>query len=305
MDRLSHAVLLTGSILASSVAYGLWPHSASAQAGLSYARTDSLAAAADRGDAEAQYEYGQLYEVGEDGMPVDYEIALEWYERAAEQDHIPAMLSLSTMLLGTEPAEAMRLMVKAAEFGSAEAQWRAGQVYAGRIFLPLAGLGLDREAALRWFTLGAEQGHHPSEEALADLYTDTEDAGRYDESIELYRRAADSGGSAWAVLRLGMIYAVGEGVAESDTTAWEWFSKLGSNYALDPDLFSNADLDVLGGLQAYYGLNFIGGDAEPDPAEAIESFDSAMRSIEEVLSRPFIHSSFLRTSRRMLQKLQN
>jgi len=304
MNPFSHALLVAGVTVASSLASGLWPPPARAQADLSSASIDSLAAAADRGDAEAQYQYGRLFEIGTDQLSINYETATEWYERAAEQNHLPAMLSLSTLLLGPEPAKAMEVVVRAAELGSAEARWRAGQVYSGRILLPLTGLNLDREAALRWFTLAANQEHHPSQEALADIYTDTEEGSRYAESIELYQRAAESGGSAWAVLRLGMISAIGEGIAESDVLAWEWFSQLGSTYALDPDLFSNADLDVLGGLQSYYGLNFLGGDAERDPTAAIEAFNSAIGSSEELLVRPFIHPSFLRVSRRMLQKLQ-
>ena len=93
----------------------------------------------------------------------------------------------------------------------------------------------DQERALRWFKLAADQGYHPAAEALADLYTDTDDPSYYAEAIELYRRAADSAGSAWAVLRLGMIHAIGEGVGESDSAARAWFSKLGSGFELDPD----------------------------------------------------------------------
>ena len=292
-------------VLVSCLVFGFFSHPASAQTDPPSARVDSLAAAADRGDAGAQYEYGRLFEVGADGIAIDYETAMEWYARAAEQDHIPAILSLSTMLLGSDPSEAMRVVLRAAELGSAEAQWRGGQVYSGRIFLPLSGIDQDREVALRWFKLAADQGYHPAAEALADLYTDTDDPSYYAEAIELYRRAADSGGSAWAVLRLGMIHAIGEGVEESDTAARGWLSKLGSGFDLDPDLFSDLELEALGGLQAYYGLDFVSGEAEPDPALAIESFRRALEPVEGLFGRPFIHSSFPRTSEGMLRKLEN
>ena len=292
-------------VLVSCLAFGFFSHSASAQTDPPSARVDSLAAAAARGDADAQYEYGHLFEVGDDGIAIDYETAMEWYARAAEQDHIPAILSLSTMLLGSDPSEAMRVVLRAAELGSAEAQWRGGQVYSGRIFLPLSGIDQDREVALRWFKLAADQGYHPAAEALADLYTDTDDPSFYAEAIELYRRAADSGGSAWAVLRLGMIHAIGEGVEESDSAARGWFSKLGSGFDLDPDLFSDLELEALGGLQAYYGLDFVSGEAEPDPALAIESFRRALEPVEGLFGRPFVHSSFPRTSEGMLRKLEN
>ncbi len=299
------SVAMALRVLVSCLAFGFFSHSASAQTDPPSARVDSLAAAAARDDADAQYEYGHLFEVGADGIAIDYETAMEWYARAAEQDHIPAILSLSTMLLGSDPSEAMRVVLRAAELGSAEAQWRGGQVYSGRIFLPLSGIDQDREVALRWFKLAADQGYHPAAEALADLYTDTDDPSFYAEAIELYRRAADSGGSAWAVLRLGMIHAIGEGVEESDSAARGWLSKLGSGFDLDPDLFSDLELEALGGLQAYYGLDFVSGEAEPDPALAIESFRRALEPVEGLFGRPFMHSSFPRTSEGMLRKLEN
>ena len=305
MRLLPTASLLRDTVLLACLSFGIFPHPASAQTDPPSPRVDSLAAVADRGDADAQYEYGRLFEVGADGIAMDYGTAMEWYARAAEQNHIPAMLSLSTMLLGSDPTEAMRLVLRAAELGSAEAQWRGGQVYSGRIFLPLSGIDQDREVALRWFELAADQGYHPAAEALADLYTDTDDPSYYAEAIELYRRAAESGGSAWAVLRLGMLHAIGEGVEESDSAARGWFSKLGLGFDLDPDLFSDADLEALGGLQAYYGLDFLSGEAEPDPALAIESFERALEPVEGLFGRPFVHSSFLRTSQGMLRKLEN
>jgi len=302
-SALRDIVLVT--YLVFGLAFGFCPQSASAQTDPPTPRVDSLAAAADRGDADAQYEYGRLFEVGADGIAIDYGTAMEWYARAAEQDYIPAMLSRSTMLLGTDPNEAMRIVLRAAELGSSEAQWRGGQVYSGRIFLPLLGIDQDHEVARRWFGLAADQGHHPSAEALADLYTDTDDPTYYGEAIELYRGAADSGGSAWAVLRLGMIHAIGEGVEESDSAAREWFSKLGSEFDLDSDRFSDLELEALGGLQAYYGLDFLRGEAEPDPALAVESFKRALEPVEGPFGRPFIHSSLLRTSEGMLRKLEN
>ena len=309
LNRFLRTMILGGTLLASVLvsllASGLCPFPASAQASASSARVDSLAAAANRGDADAQFEYGRLHAVGGDDIPVDFQIAIEWYSRAAEQDHTPSILLLSTLLLATDPAEAMRLVLRAAELGEAEAQWRAGQVYAGRIFVPLAGINQDRETARRWYEFGVAQGHHLSEEALADLYTDSDDRSRYGEAVELYRLAATAGGSSWAALRLGMIHAIGEGVEENDDDAREWFSQLGSDYELDPDFFSNAELDVLGGLQAYFGLDFLGGDATPDPVGAIEAFNQALESAEGDQSRPFIHPSFRRVSERMLRKLQN
>ena len=73
-SALRHIVLV--SYLAFGLAFGLGvgfcPHPASAQTDPPPPRVDSLAAAADRGDADAQYEYGRLFEVGADGIAIDY-----------------------------------------------------------------------------------------------------------------------------------------------------------------------------------------------------------------------------------------
>lgn len=265
---------------------------------------DSLAAEAEGGDADSQFRYGLVLERGVGGAPVDYAAAAGWYRRAVEQEHVGAMLSLSTMLLGSEPAEAIGLVVRAAELGSPDAQWRAGQVYAGRIFVPMSGIGQDRDTAIQWFTRAAEQGHHPSEEALADLQTESEDPSGYGPSVELYQRSAEGGGSAWAALRMGMMYATGEGVEENDAAAFEWFSLLGAGgYELNPDLFSNEDLEVLGGLQSYYGVDFTGQEGEVDRDEAAVAFRVAVEALELMPFRTFVHPSFGRASRRMLEKL--
>jgi hypothetical protein len=305
INRFLRTVVLSSAIWGVPVVSGLRPLPLKAQApGVTTARIDSLLAEAERGDVDAQHEYGRLHVVGE-GVPVDYQVAMEWYARAAERDHTPSILLLSTLLIASDPVEAIRLVVRAAELGVAEAQWRAGQVYAGRIFFPGSEIDMDQVAALRWFEMGAAQGHHPSEEALADMYTNTDDPSRYGDAVALYRRAAGGGESSWAVMRLGMIFATGEGAEESDDNARGWFATLASGYELDPEFFSNAELDVLGGLQAYYGLDFVGGDASPDPGVAIESFNSALDAARSEPVNPFIHSSFRRTSERMLRKLLN
>jgi len=296
--------LVIGSAAITSVAGAAWPLPAQTQESLSTAQIDQLAEAAASGDPEAQYEYGRLYSVGAQDITVDYEAAAEWYRLAAAQDHLGATLSLSTMLLQRDPPEAIRLVLRAAELGSSEAQWRAGQIYSRRIFVPLAGLDLNRELALDWFKRAVEQGHHLAEEALADLYTDSDESSLYGAALDLYLKAA-AGGAGWAALRLGMMYSIGEGVEENDAAAFGWFSRLGSEFQLNPDRFSPADLEVLGGLQDYYGLDFLGGDIERDLGAATEALTSAVQLMEGQLFQPFVHASFGRTAQRILGRLQN
>jgi Sel1 repeat len=259
-------------------------------------RADSVAAAAEAGDANAQFEYAMLYQTGAEGLHVNYNAAADWFRRAAEQGHVDAMLSLSTLLLNVDPSATMDWVRRAAELGSPEAQWRAGQVLSGRV--PLGGVQTNQDEAMDWYRRAADQRYAGAEEALADTYTEQDDPSRYADALDLYRRAQEDGPSAWAVLRLGMMYAAGEGVEADDQTARQWLSLLGSEVQLNPDYFNDEDLEVLGGLQSFYGLDFTGGSAEPNAAVAAESFRLALESAETL-----IHPSFARTAQALLQKL--
>ena len=55
-----------------------------------------LRAKADKGDAAAQTDLGQMYEQG-NGVPEDYAEAVKWYRKAAEQDYAHAQFQLGDM----------------------------------------------------------------------------------------------------------------------------------------------------------------------------------------------------------------
>lgn len=277
------------------------PASATPQGRVPSPLADSLRAAAESGDASAQYQYGALFVLGREGVGQNYDAALEWLGRAAEQDHTGAMLAMSTILFGSDPTRAFDWLLRAGELGAAEAQWRLSQVLSGRA--PLSGIATDREAADRWLALAIAQNHIIAIVWLADFRTESEDPVGYAEAAALYRQAADLGGSvsAWAALRLGMMYAMGEGVPLDDAAAVEWFSRLGSDLELDPEVFRNEDLEVLGGFQWYYGIDFVRGELEPDPEASAEAFRIAAETPPAFL----VHPSFARASRVMLERLGN
>jgi hypothetical protein len=277
------------------------PASAAPQGNVPSPLADSLRAAAESGDVSAQYQYGTLFVFGREGVGRNYESAIEWLGRAAEQDHAGAMLAISTLLFGSDPTRAYSWLLRAGELGDAEAQWRLSQVLSGRA--PLSGIATDREAGDRWLAQAIAQNHVIAMVWLADFRTESDDPVGYPEAAELYRRAADldARDSAWAALRLGMMYAMGEGVAHDDAAAVQWFSRLGTELELDPDLFRNEDLEVLGGFQWYYGVDFMGGVLERDLEAAEEAFRIAAAS-PTIL---FVHPSFIRASAVMLERLGN
>lgn len=88
---------------------------------------------AEQGDAEAQYQLGFRYYLGDSGAQ-DFNAAEKWYTLAAEQGHT-------------------------------EAQFKLGKMKA-------QGKGIDQndELALKWLQLAADRGHPEAQELLAGLY---------------------------------------------------------------------------------------------------------------------------------------
>jgi len=133
-----------------------------------------LAAAAGRGDAQAQFHLGQCYHTGAGGVAPDPAIALEWYRRAAAAGHARASLVLGTLhhqgLLGLPVglAEAHR-WYEAAAASEPTAAFNAGLLcrQGGWEGAPTAaGSDAGDAAAARWFRVAAEHGFAPAQYAL-------------------------------------------------------------------------------------------------------------------------------------------
>ena len=112
---------------------------------------------AEQGHADAQFQLGLMYALGE-GVPKDDVEAVKWLCMAAEQGHAGAQNNLGFMYaLGRgvpeDDVEAMKWLHLAAEQGHAGAQNNLGGMYAlGR------GVREDDVEAVKWYRLAAEQG---------------------------------------------------------------------------------------------------------------------------------------------------
>lgn len=81
---------------------------------------------ADRGDADAQYNLGQAYKLGR-GVPLNMNLAEQWYERAARQGHEQASANLGLILFQNgRRREAMPYIERAAAGGDPRAQYVLG-----------------------------------------------------------------------------------------------------------------------------------------------------------------------------------
>lgn len=124
--------------------------------------------AADRGNAQAQVEVGNLYGQGQ-GVPQNYGEALRWYRLAANQGNDEAQNNVGFFYMSgwgvpQDYAEAMRWLRKAADQGNEVAQRNIGMIY-------LQGMGVtpDRAEAIRWFRKAADKGDEDSKNALKYL----------------------------------------------------------------------------------------------------------------------------------------
>ncbi|MFO1323979.1 MAG: tetratricopeptide repeat protein [Burkholderiales bacterium] len=153
------------------------------------ARGDYAAAAkelrplAERGDAEAQYRIGRMYEFGA-GFPADKAQGIAWYRKAAAQGHAAAQQELGALYASgdgvpKDDAQALAWFRKAADQGNPTAQYNLGLLYAKG-----AGVRVDNAQAIAWFRKSAAQGF------------------------------------AAAQFKLGLAYEYGEGVAKDPAVAY-------------------------------------------------------------------------------------
>ena len=133
-----------------------------------------LRALAEQGNAEAQFNLGQLYEHGR-GVPKDYAEALRWYRLAAEQGDPFAQFDLGSHYsegigVPKDEKEALRWWQSAAAQGFPPAQHSLGKVLARGE----QGVLPDKVQAYVWFALSAAQGNEEARQerdALAKQLT--------------------------------------------------------------------------------------------------------------------------------------
>jgi len=139
------------------------------------------------GDAQAQYNLGGMYVMGQ-GVAVDYKQAFYWLSKAAEQ-------------------------------GNATAQCLIGVMYHESL-----GVAQDYEKAFYWLSKAAEQGNAIAQNNLGDMYEHGHGVKQdYKQAFNWYTKSAEQG-TAIAFASLGNMYANGEGVTQDYKKAYEQHS---------------------------------------------------------------------------------
>ena len=124
---------------------------------------------AERGDPEAQYRIGRLYEFG-NGYPKDQAQGIAWIRKAAAQNHVDAQQELGYIYatgdgVKQDDVQAAAWFRKAATAGDAQAQYNLGLLYAKG-----AGVAKDYAQAFDWWRKSAAQGFADAQFKLAVVY---------------------------------------------------------------------------------------------------------------------------------------
>ncbi|MBD5355432.1 MAG: SEL1-like repeat protein [Bacteroides sp.] len=170
--------------------------------------------AADNGNAEAQYQLGNMYFEGK-GVSKYQEVALDLYYKSAEQGNINAIKKIGDMYydgIGVDknsPAAAEWYRV-AAEKGHADAQY-----YLGNMYYDGDGIDKNMEEALKWYRKSAEQEHSDAQNMLGIMY----EGGLgvrvdYNKAVEWYKKSAGHR-NIRGEINLGLMYYYGLGVEQN------------------------------------------------------------------------------------------
>lgn len=211
-------------------------------------------AAADAGQAPAQFDLGLLYAQGL-GVKRDLAQAERWYRKAAEQGNTEAEFALGQMYsrgwgVPRDSVDAMRWLQMAnnPDTDGPPTDWTLLEGY---------GLQQDQKQAAYWYELAAQKGHAEAQYNLGRLYATGQGLPKDEEQAARWVRAAASQGFAPAQARLGTRYAQGLGMAQDDRRAYFWLTlaylhgdksveKLRQTEAakLQPDIVATSDRDA-------------------------------------------------------------
>ena len=179
---------------------------------------------AQRGDVDAQFNVGALYDNGF-GVTRNVEKATLWYARAADRNLAPAELVLAHILKRGEATvrdddQALRHLRSAAHRGSARAQFELGVAYDRGI-----GVTQNYATAAFWYENAAAQGLTEAVYNLATLFDEGLGAPKDHVVALAWYRQAVLGGSARAENNIGNLHEKGLGVPQNYVLAVEWYSK--------------------------------------------------------------------------------
>ncbi len=182
--------------------------------------------AAYMGNAEAQYNLGEMYRNGE-GVKKDFREAAKQYDLAAAQGHTEAEYRVGVMSeIGQgfvkNDKNAVEWYRKAAEKKDANAQNNLGFMYEkGK------GVRKNDSLAVEWYRKAAEQENAMAHNNLGAMYEKGKGVEQdFKEALKWWRKAAEQE-NAMAQFNIGAMYKKGKGVVVDVKEAMKWYRKAG------------------------------------------------------------------------------
>ncbi|KAF9139882.1 hypothetical protein BGX30_007349 [Mortierella sp. GBA39] len=176
------------------------------------------------GDKDAQVALGDMYKDGK-GAPQDYQAAMDWYLRAAEQGDAVGQRKVGVLYnhgLGVKQnyLTAMNWYIKSADLGNARAKTNIGYFYRHG-----QGVPLDYSKAMEWYLMAADQGDPVAQCRIGNMYEGGLGVPQhFSQALEWYHKAAEQN-HASAQTNIGHSYRDGRGVTQDYAKAMEWLLK--------------------------------------------------------------------------------
>jgi TPR repeat protein len=167
------------------------------------------------GDIDAQYMVGRVYELGLNGVNIDFVEARKWYNKATKSGkHANALYNLGVLFekgIGVRANKhtALRLFTDAANLEHAKAQ-----EFIGLAFLSGEHGKKNKKKAAKWIKKAAEQGMALSQLELGDMYANGL-LGSPKDALRWYKKAAElrpdgpTDATKIAAFRIGRCYDLG------------------------------------------------------------------------------------------------
>ncbi len=187
----------------------------------------------DKSSPEVQFYLGLCYEKSSETVR-DYNLAYEWYMKAAGKGHAVALNNIAVLcengrISGISSEEVFNLYKNAADMGIANSQFVVAlSYYNGGV------VSQNHELAFKYFTLSASQHHAASIFYLARMHENglgtEKNIGK---AMELYERAGNLGNSI-ACSSLAVLYLDGKNTEKDYAKSFFWFEKassLGNGYS--------------------------------------------------------------------------
>jgi TPR repeat protein len=183
------------------------------------AARDWLERAAQAGDPLAQAALGRLLRNRGDSLSILHSLA--WTLRAGLADETEAMNDLVSLLEASGDAVSLAALVRAAELGSAEAQFGLAQRYAkGR------GTAVQPDTAFDLYLRSAQQGYAQAQCALGALYIGGKVVDRHiGQALHWFLKAAEQGSAAGQWNAACLYMSGGEGLKKDLRKAFLWCEK--------------------------------------------------------------------------------